>query len=147
LFIGSNNRIMKNLKLLSIFLLSGLILFACSKKDNDHSERFRLLTGTVWHTDTLLVDGEDASGPGQILEKFKGDAEFYEDGTGYFGQYIGCWYFTNSETNITITSDPLILPLSSNIIELTAQSLKLTTNFPTAIPEVVLDIRITFKAK
>ncbi len=71
------------------FLLA-LLVFACSKKE-EKSERFLNLTGNVWTTDSLLANGIEAGGPGQILEKFSGDAEFNEDGTGYFGEYSGSW--------------------------------------------------------
>ena len=67
-------------------LVSVIFIFACTKKD-EKSERFKILTGQVWTTDSLLVDGEDAGGPGGLLEKMAGDAEFRPDGTGYFGQY------------------------------------------------------------
>ena len=62
---------MKGFIFFSIF--SGLILFNSCSKDTT-SERFKLLTGPVWTTESLLANGIDASGPGQILEKFKGDA-------------------------------------------------------------------------
>ncbi|MEE4116407.1 MAG: hypothetical protein V2I37_09575 [Marinilabiliaceae bacterium] len=120
-----------------------LILASCGDKT---SERFKLLTGHAWQSDSLLVDGMDASGPGEMLEKFVGEAMFYEDGSGYFGQYTGGWYFSNNETDITITSDSLALPLTSNIDELTGESFKISTRFTTA-QSIVLDIRITFKAK
>lgn len=122
---------------------SVLILASCGNKT---SERFKLLTGHAWQSDSLLVDGMDASGPGEMLEKFVGEARFYEDGSGYFGQYTGGWYFSNNETDITITSDSLALPLTTNIEELTGESFKITTKFTTAM-SIVLDIRITFKAK
>jgi len=137
---------MKYLKLHPVFLLAAAILVITFSCKEDESERFKLLTGHAWVSDSLLVDGQDASGPGEMLEKFKGDAEFFEDGSGYFGQYDGGWYFTNNETDITITSDSLQLPLTSNIIELTSESFKITTQFP-VVPNVYLDIRITFKAK
>jgi hypothetical protein len=106
------------------------------------------LTGPVWASDSLLVEGIDASGPGQFLAKFKGDIKFREDGTGYFGQYTGTWRFTFNETEILIYSDSLqIRPLTTNIAELTKISLKMTTSYPTANPFNPLDIRMTFKAK
>jgi len=129
-----------------MLLLSAALIFACTKKD-EKSERFNILTGQLWTTDSLLVDGEDASGPGGLLEKMAGDALFRADGTGYFGQYTGTWYFTNNETQITIRSDSLALPLTSNIAELTMQSFKITTSYPTAVPSVNLVIRISFKPK
>ena len=132
--------------MLYFLAVTAAICFACSKKD-DQSERFRLLTGHVWKSDSLLVDGNDGSGPGGILEKFVGDAEFKEDGTGYFGQYVGTWYFSNSEQDITIVSDSLAFPLTSSIVELTNLSFKITTSYPSPAPGVNFDIRITFKPK
>lgn len=135
---------MRTIKLISVILMASLLIVSCRKEER--SERFRLLTSHMWVSDSLLIDGEDASGPGEMLEKFKGDALFREDGTGYFGQYKGDWYFSNSETDITITSDSLLLPLTSQIEELTTESFKISTRFTTA-QSIVLNIRITFKAK
>ncbi len=137
---------MKKLNIIYLLLVTAVLIFAC-KKNEERSERFKTLTGQVWTTDSLLVDGVDASGPGELLEKMAGDAEFRPDGTGYFGQYTGTWYFTNNETQITINSDSLAFPLTANIAELTRQSFKITTSFPTAVPGVNLAIRITFKPK
>ena len=135
---------MKNIALL--FVVSVIfILFACKKEAK--SEQFLLLTGPVWASDSLLADGVDASGPGQLLEKFKGDIKFREDGTGYFGKYIGTWRFSYSETNLVIDSDSLKVPLTTDIRELTQTSLKITTSYPTVDPNNPLDIRMTFKAK
>lgn len=136
---------MKYLKTLPVALFVLLIALTISCKEKE-SEKFKLLTGHEWVSDSLLVDGEDASGAGSLLEKFVGDAMFYKDGSGYFGQYTGGWYFTNNETDITITSDSLQIPLTCNITELTDQSFKITTSFP-LVQSVLLDIRITFKAK
>ena len=136
---------MRSLKAIILTLIVIMICFACKK--DEQSERFKLLTSHVWVSDSLLVDGEDASGPGGTLEKFVGDAEFKVDGTGYFGQYEGTWYFSNSETDITITSNSLAFPLTSRIVELTQSDFKITTSFPSGIPGVNLAIRITFKAK
>lgn len=137
---------MKKYNIIYLVLVSVILIFACTKED-ETSERFKTLTGQVWTSDSLLVNGVDSGGPGGLLEKMAGDAEFRADGTGYFGQYTGSWYFTNNETEITILSDSLAFPLTSNIIELTRQSFKITTSFPTAIPGVNLAIRITFKPK
>ncbi len=137
---------MKKYNIIYLVLVSVILIFAC-KKEDEKSERFKILTGQVWTTDSLLVNGEDAGGPGGLLEKMAGDAEFRPEGTGYFGQYIGTWYFTNNETEITIRSDSLAFPLTSQIVELTRQSFKITTSFPTAIQGVNLAIRITFKPK
>ena len=135
---------MKNLVLFVIF--SACMVIACKK--DEKSERFLLLTGHVWTSDSLLMDGIDASGPGQTLEKFKGDIDFKADGTGYFGQYTGTWRFSYNETQVVIESDSLQVPLSALIEELTAISLKITTSYPNLInPSDPFDIRMTFKPK
>jgi hypothetical protein len=133
---------MKNLALLVI--ISGcLIFFACQK--NTKSEKFLLLTGPTWTSETLLADGVDASGPGGLLAKFKGDAKFRVDGTGYFGQYIGTWRFAYNETELFIDSDSLQTALTANIAELTRTSLKITTAYPRQ--PIPLEIEMTFKTK
>ena len=76
---------MKRVLLLIITGLT-LILWACNK--DTESEKFKLLTAHIWTSDSLLAEGIDASGPGQILEKFKGDAKFNKDYTGYFGKEL-----------------------------------------------------------
>lgn len=124
-----------------------LLLF-CRCGNNKESDRFELLTGPVWASDSLLVNGTDAGGPGQLLYKFRGDAKFNDDGTGTFGKYTGTWWFTESQTQIVISSDSLLIPLTTRIIELTTSSLKIKT----AVPDPVnlpnqLQIRMTFKAK
>lgn len=135
---------MKNTVLLLVF--AACVLFACKK--DEKSERFLLLTGHVWTSDSLLMDGAEASGPGQPLEKFKGDINFRDDGTGYFGQYTGTWRFTYNETQVVIESDSLQVPLSAFIEELTEISLKMTTIYPNLLdPQNPFDIRMTFKPK
>lgn len=135
---------MKNLTLLLLF--SACIIFACRK--DEKSEKFLLLTGHPWVSDSLLMNGVDASGPGQQLEKFKGNIEFREDGTGYFGQYTGTWRFSFNETQLVIDSDSLSVPLAALIDELTGVSLKINTSFPNLIdPQNPFDIRMTFKPK
>ena len=135
---------MKNIALFLVFAIC--VLFACKK--DEKSERFLLLTGHVWTSDSLLMDGVDASGPGQPLEKFKGDINFRDDGTGYFGQYTGTWRFTYNETQVVIESDSLQVPLSAFIEELTEISLKMTTIYPNLLdPPNPFDIRMTFKPK
>ena len=136
---------MKRLIFISIF--SGLIFFFGCKKDTT-SERFKLLTGPVWTTESLLANGVDASGPGQILEKFKGDAKFSADGTGYFGMYSGSWYFAFEETQIVINTDSLPIPLTSLIDELTVAKFKISTSYSSAAnPTVPIAISMTFRAK
>ncbi len=136
---------MKNLALLA-FISACLLIFACNK--DDRSERFKLLTSPIWRTDSLLANGVDATGPGQILEKFAGDAKFSEDGTGYFGDYTGQWRFNVEETQLTIITDSLPLPIIADIIELTSISLKITTVVPNQLDrDTPFNIRMTFKAK
>ncbi len=128
--------------------LTSLLIFNCKKEE--YSERFNLLTTPVWTSDSLLANGMDAAGPGQLLEKFKGDAEFKKDGTGYFGKFTGSWRFAQNETQLTIFSDSLPIPsLTTNIIELNEISLKITTAFPDFAysPPQTIDIRMTFKTK
>jgi len=135
-------------KILLLFLiLTGLSLSNCNK--DDENDLYVILTEPTWTTDSLLVNDQDASGPGQFLEKFKGDAKFNKDGTGTFGSYTGTWRFPDqTRTQLVIVTDSLALPLTTNIVELTKQSLKITTEFPdmTGTSEN-LRIRMTFKAK
>lgn len=136
---------MKNI-LISILFIAGIIAFSCDT--NEHSVDFDNLTSNIWDADSLLANGEDAGGPGQILEKFNGIILFNEDGSGTFGEYEGTWYFANDETNIVISSDSLIMPLTTLIEELTNSSLKMTTVFPNFVnPEDPTNIRMTFKAQ
>jgi len=119
-------------------------IFSCSKETD--SETFKLLTGPVWASDSLLVNGVDASGPGGLLENFKGDVKFNDDHSGTFGSFTGRWRFAFNETQIVITSDSLPLPISAVIAELNEISLKITTNFQVP-PYGNLNIRMTFNAK
>ena len=123
-----------------------LLVFACRK--DEKSERFTFLTTPIWVTDSLLANGVDASGPGGFLEDFKGEAKFAEDGTGYFGNYTGVWRFNLDETEITIVTEEMPLPIIADIVQLTAQSLKLTTTVTNPLsPTQTVNIRMTFKAK
>jgi hypothetical protein len=136
---------MKNLALLLI--VAGCV-YAFSCKKDSQSESFKLLTGPVWTSDSLLANGVDASGPSGMLVNFKGEAKFNQDGTGYFGIYKGTWRFAFNETQIIITADSLALPITTKIAELTSKSLKVTTSYPNLInPAAPLLIRMTFKAK
>ena len=135
---------MKKLSLLLV-ILTGLLVISCSKEKK--SERFIFLTTPIWLSDTLLANGEDASGPGELLEKFKGDAKFKEDGTGYFGDYTGQWRFNPDETQITIVTDSMPLPIVSNIIMLTIDSLKITTIVTDKVTNIPVNIRMTFSVK
>ena len=128
------------------FVILILAFFACKKETT--SENFRLLTGPVWASDSLLAEGVDVSKPGQLLAKFVGDIKFREDGTGYFGQYTGTWRFSYNETELVISADSLPVPtLTTNIVELTTKSLKVTTSYPSSNQSNPFDIRMTFKAK
>ena len=134
---------------LIIMLLAGLLVFSnCKKDDKDEPEdRFTLLTAPTWVADSLLADGIDASGPGQVLEKFKGEANFNVDGTGKFGEYIGTWKFQSAETELVIETDAHPIPITTSIKELTKTSLKVTTIFPDFQNNAIYDIRMTFKVK
>jgi len=134
--------------IISLLIISGIcLLFACKKEDTIHSERFTLLTTPLWNSDSLLANDEDASGPGELLEKFAGEAKFSEDGSGYFGQYTGNWQLVNNDENITIFSDSLVIPVTCYIEELTESDFKIVTSFPVADEPEPVDIRITFKPK
>jgi hypothetical protein len=135
---------MKKLSFLLI-ITAGLLITACSE---NKSERFILLTTPVWTSDTLYSEGVDASGPGQLLAKFKGDAKFYEDGSGYFGQYKGEWMLSEDEAYLTISSDSLDIPIIADIYLLTSADFKITTRVPNPLNlSNPYDIRMTFKAK
>lgn len=139
---------MKTIRNILVFtLLTGSVLFnSCSKKDE--SERFRLLTGHAWRSDSLLVNGMDASGATGLLRNFVGDVKFNSDGSGTFGSYTGTWMFTSNETKLTIASDSLLIPITANIAELTTSSLKVTTSYPNLVnPALPLNVRMTFKPR
>ena len=136
---------MKNLALL--LFIAGCFYYSSCNKDSQ-AEQFKLLTGPIWVSDSLLVNGVDAGSPGGFLENFKGEAKFNEDYTGYFGTYTGTWRFAFDETQLVITSDSLPIPLTTKIAELTTISLKVTTSYPNlANPASPINIRMTFKAK
>ena len=137
---------MRNFALVTVILLS-FIAFSCNK--DGKSERFELLTTNIWVTDSLLADGVDASGMGGVLENFKGEAQFKEDGTGTFGSYTGEWYFNDDEeTEIMIKPDTEPIYILCKVVELTSQSFKITTSIPDKTnPAKVYKIRMTFKPK
>lgn len=136
---------MKNIAVLMV--VTGCLLIT-SCKEETQSESFKLLTTPIWVSDSLLANGVDASGPGQMLENFKGDAKFNEDMTGYFGSYTGTWRFAFDETQIVITTASLPIPLTTIIAGLTKTSLKITTSYPDPLkPTTPVKIRMTFKAK
>lgn len=123
-----------------------LVLISCSKEDPNTP--FNLLTNRTWVTDALLVNGQNAGGPGQLLENFKGEAKFNRDGTGTFGTYTGTWRFAQNETQIILTTAALPLPLTTIIEELSKTDLKVNTAVPNPLnPLETLQIRMTFKAK
>jgi hypothetical protein len=138
---------MKNNTLSLLFITAICFLVACKKEDTTRSERFNLLIAPLWTSDSLLANGEDASDPGELLEKFAGDAKFNEDGTGYFGQYTGNWTLTNNDEYITIASDSLIIPVTCYIEKLTESDFKIITSFPIQGEPLPVDIRITFKPR
>lgn len=115
---------MRNIVCLS-FITAVLLLTACSK--DKKSERFRLLTTPVWVSESILVDGEEAAGDWDFLNEFTGEAKFNEDGTGSFGSFTGQWRFNEAETEITITTETMPLPIVTIIIELTSERLEIST--------------------
>jgi hypothetical protein len=136
---------MKNLAITLIIVFS-LALITCKKEPP--TIRFKNLTGATWVSDSLLANGADASGPGQILEKFKGELNFYANGTGNFGQYSGTWTLAYDDTQIILTTDSLPVPITTQIVELSSISLKVTTDYPNDIvPTEPIKIRMTFKSK
>ncbi|MEZ5010398.1 MAG: hypothetical protein R2744_01575 [Bacteroidales bacterium] len=64
---------MKSHKLFLLLLVA--VTTVRMQKTEEESARFKLLTGQIWTSDSLLVDGEDASYPGGFLEDFAGDAD------------------------------------------------------------------------
>ncbi len=136
---------MKNLAL--ILIISGLLaVFGC-KKDKE-SERFILLTTPIWTTESIVATGADTTGVGVIIKQLTGDAKFKEDGTGYFGQFTGQWRFNTDETEITIITASLPVPINADIILLTTQSLKLTIDVTLqSHPQDLVNLLLTFKAK
>ncbi|MFO7723063.1 MAG: hypothetical protein R6V49_07565 [Bacteroidales bacterium] len=138
---------MKKIYPLLFVLLAGLAFFNC-KEEEPPLTPYELLTLHVWVSDSLLANGADAGGPGQMLEKFNGEAEFRTDGTGTFGQYTGTWTLSTDNSEITIVTPELPMPVVALIAELTKTSLKITTGFPDiANPGETIAIRMTFKAK
>ncbi|MCU0462209.1 MAG: hypothetical protein MUF36_09385 [Bacteroidales bacterium] len=139
---------MKKLSFLVVIAFSLLLLTFCKK--DEFSERFMLLTTPVWTSDSLLANGDDASGPGEVLEDFKGDAKFNKDKSGYFGDYTGRWWFEAHETLLVIDPDADTIPIYiyCNLVELTELSLKITASVPNKDnPFQALPVRMTFKVK
>jgi hypothetical protein len=140
---------MKTRLLFFVFISMTLVYISCKKEEAIPTDHLNLLTNHIWTADSLLADGVDEGGAGGLLEKFNGDTKFNEDGTGYVGEIVGNWQFTNNENALIITSDSLQLAVSANIEELTAQSLKLTTAYPiqTSPTVVYAAVRMTFIPK
>jgi hypothetical protein len=137
-------------KIYAVFVLLAVVLaVACDKeKEPEPKTPYELLTMHVWVSDSLLADGQEAGGPGQMLAAFNGDAEFRTDGTGTFGEFTGTWTLSADNKEITIISPDLPVTIIAKIEELTETSLKITTGFPNiANPNVVIAIRMTFKKK
>ena len=83
-----------------------------------------------------------------MLAKFVGDAKFKEDGTGYFGKYVGEWMLSLDEDYLTILSDSIPVAIIADIDLLTSTDLKITTSVPNPLNLTdPFDIRMTFKAK
>ncbi|NQU87583.1 MAG: hypothetical protein HQ541_17655 [Mariniphaga sp.] len=135
---------MKNFLLLTGLVVC-LVLIGCPDNEIDS---FDILTTPIWQTDSLLANGIDASQPGQLLAKFKGNAIFNKDATGTFGIYTGRWWFSENRTQIVIKTDSLPLPLTCKIIELNEASFKITTAVPDMLnPTAEVKIRMTFIPK
>jgi hypothetical protein len=138
-----------NRLMFTVVILAGVALFACKKEDDKvELTPYELLTSRTWVSDSLLADGEDAGGEGQLLYNFNGDAEFRTDGTGTFGEYTGTWSLSADNKEVTITTDQIPIPIIAAIVELTEESLKITTEFPDmSSPGNTIHIRMTFKKK
>lgn len=131
---------------IAVLIVAGVFMFSCVEETIYTPLQY--LTMHSWHPDSLLANGESAGGPGELLEKFNGQAQFYENGTGLFGTFEGTWYFSDEETKIVIASDSLSFPVTMNIVELSELHLKLTTVFPNLTdPLNPFNIRLTFKSE
>lgn len=127
-------------------IVTGLLILACSKEEK--SERFKLLTTKVWTTESIVATGTDTTGIGILIKQLEGDAKFNVDGTGYFGSFTGLWWFNPDKTEIAIKPQALGITIVTEIIQMTPQSLKLST--PVTLPTHPLDLinlLMTFKAK
>lgn len=143
----SNSLKMNKVLILGLIIFS-LVLVNCSKEEETKNELETILTTPVWRADSLLANGVDASGFGELLEKFKGDARFNKDYTGTFGKYSGTWWLSGDNSSITIKSDSLLIPLTCRIVELVPASFKITTAIPDPTNlSTQIKIRMTFKPK
>ena len=133
----------------SVFLFcitACMLIIACSKEKE--SERFKLLTTPVWTSESILANGVEPAGSWVFLKQFSGDAKFNKDGTGTFGSYTGQWRFNEDETEITIITSTVPLPIITDIVVLTSQSLRITTTINNPLnPSESADVSMTFKAK
>jgi len=123
---------MRNIIGLSL-ITAYLLLSGCNK--DDESERFKLLTTPVWTSESILANGVEPAGSWIFLKQFSGDAKFNKDGTGSFGSYTGEWKFNAAETEITIITTAVSLPIITDIV-----------NNPLN-PLESADVSMTFKAK
>ncbi len=131
--------------LLFLFILLALGYVAC-KEEEPVLTPYELLTTRIWASDSLLANGVDASGPGEMLETFKGNAFFNTDGTGVLGEYDATWVLSVDNTEITINTTDPPMEIITTIRELTKESLKITTAVADiSNPGQFIEIRMTFK--
>lgn len=139
---------MKHYKILTLLALLCCLNLGCKKDEEAKSKNLILLTETIWTSQTLEANGVDASGPGEFLEDFVGDAIFDEDGSGTLGSLTGSWRFASNETQIIITAEQLAIPVTMNIVELSETRIELTTSVPNpANPLTLVDIRMVYVPK
>lgn len=128
-----------------IVILVSLYFTCCKKDDENKSVNYLLLASHPWKSDSLLADGVEAGGEGELLHGFSGETRFNDDGAGYIGEYNGTWSFHSGETQLLIDSDSLPVVITVFIEELKEKSLKITTQFPNiSNPVEKIDIRMTF---
>jgi hypothetical protein len=132
---------MRRIYIFSILILAIAVVIGCKKEDPTDAY-FDLLTAHIWTADSLLADGVEAGGDGQLLERFNGDTKFNTDGTGYVGEIAGLWEFTETKTSLIITSDSLPASVQASIAELTSLSLKLTTAFPVLVDSTYVPVAV-----
>lgn len=131
--------------LLFLFSLSALGYISC-KEEEPVLTPYELLTTRIWASDSLLANGVDASGPGEMLETFKGNAIFNTDGSGVLGNYNATWTLSVDNTEITIITVEPAMEIITTIRELTKTSLKITTAVADINnPGQFIEIRMTFK--
>lgn len=129
-----------------LVILSVIVIFSCdTKEEAPVLTPYEMLTTRIWLSDSLLANGQEAGGEGQLLEKFNGEAEFRTDGTGTFGEFTGSWNLSADNKEITIQTDSMPA-FVTQVVELSLVSLKITTPFE-IMPGEVINIRMTFKKK